>query len=179
MIWMCVRIFCKIVCTHCMLQDSMYTLYVCVGRVFVCVCTHCMYVCVYGWSLCVCMHTLYVCVSMCGLSLLLVCGGWVSFRYLLNSCLMLLFGTVQIENVRRRHNYLPFIMELLKILAKEKKLLPLIERVGLPVHDSRSCFNVSCIFWKYGFTIVFRPEMSCVVPWRWIFCDIIQCFLFL
>ncbi|ESO84586.1 hypothetical protein LOTGIDRAFT_236234 [Lottia gigantea] len=32
------------------------------------------------------------------------------------------------ENIRRRHNYLPFIMELLKILAKEQELLPLIQK---------------------------------------------------
>uniref|UniRef100_A0AC34QUL2 Ubiquitin carboxyl-terminal hydrolase n=1 Tax=Panagrolaimus sp. JU765 TaxID=591449 RepID=A0AC34QUL2_9BILA len=31
------------------------------------------------------------------------------------------------ENVRRRHNYVPFIVELLKILAKEQKLVPLLE----------------------------------------------------
>ncbi|CAB3405419.1 unnamed protein product [Caenorhabditis bovis] len=31
------------------------------------------------------------------------------------------------ENIRRRHNYLPFIIELLKILAKEGKLLPLVD----------------------------------------------------
>ncbi|KAL5012655.1 hypothetical protein ScPMuIL_011206 [Solemya velum] len=34
----------------------------------------------------------------------------------------------KIENVRRRHNYLPFIMELLKILAEQEKLLPLVEK---------------------------------------------------
>jgi len=32
------------------------------------------------------------------------------------------------ENVRRRHNYVPFIVELLKILAKEQKLVPLVEQ---------------------------------------------------
>jgi ubiquitin carboxyl-terminal hydrolase L5 len=32
------------------------------------------------------------------------------------------------ENVRRRHNYVPFIVELLKILAKEQKLVPLVEK---------------------------------------------------
>lgn len=32
----------------------------------------------------------------------------------------------QTENVRRKHNYLPFIMELLKILAKEGKLVDLV-----------------------------------------------------
>eukprot|EP00112_Aurelia_sp_Birch-Aquarium-sp1_P006748 Seg1738.16 transcript_id=Seg1738.16/GoldUCD/mRNA.D3Y31 product="Ubiquitin carboxyl-terminal hydrolase isozyme L5" protein_id=Seg1738.16/GoldUCD/D3Y31 len=34
----------------------------------------------------------------------------------------------KIENVRRRHNYLPFIMELLKVLAKKGDLIPLVER---------------------------------------------------
>jgi ubiquitin carboxyl-terminal hydrolase L5 len=32
------------------------------------------------------------------------------------------------ENIRRRHNYLPFIVELLKILAKENKLTSLVEK---------------------------------------------------
>lgn len=32
------------------------------------------------------------------------------------------------ENVRRRHNYTPFIVELLKILAKEGKLVSLVEK---------------------------------------------------
>jgi ubiquitin carboxyl-terminal hydrolase L5 len=34
----------------------------------------------------------------------------------------------KIENVRRRHNYIPFIVELLKILAREGKLVPLTEK---------------------------------------------------
>ncbi|XP_011634906.1 ubiquitin carboxyl-terminal hydrolase isozyme L5 [Pogonomyrmex barbatus] len=34
----------------------------------------------------------------------------------------------QIENIRRKHNYLPLIMELLKILAKEGKLVPLYQK---------------------------------------------------
>ena len=34
----------------------------------------------------------------------------------------------QIENVRRKHNYLPLIMELLKVLAKEGKLVPLYQK---------------------------------------------------
>lgn len=38
------------------------------------------------------------------------------------------------ENIRRRHNYIPFIVELLKILAKEGKLVPLVRqvRINLP-----------------------------------------------
>uniref|UniRef100_A0A914RZK5 Peptidase C12 C-terminal domain-containing protein n=1 Tax=Parascaris equorum TaxID=6256 RepID=A0A914RZK5_PAREQ len=32
------------------------------------------------------------------------------------------------ENIRRRHNYIPFIVELLKILAKEGKLVPLVQQ---------------------------------------------------
>jgi len=34
----------------------------------------------------------------------------------------------KIENNRRRHNYTPFIVELLKILAHEGKLVPLVEK---------------------------------------------------
>jgi len=34
----------------------------------------------------------------------------------------------KIENVRRKHNYLPLIVEILKILASEKELLPLYEK---------------------------------------------------
>lgn len=36
----------------------------------------------------------------------------------------------QIENIRRRHNYLPFIMELLKVLAEDGKLIGLVEKVA-------------------------------------------------
>ena len=32
------------------------------------------------------------------------------------------------ENIRRRHNYLPFIVELLKGLAAEGKLMPMYEK---------------------------------------------------
>lgn len=34
----------------------------------------------------------------------------------------------QVENIRRKHNYLPLIMEILKILAKEGKLMILYEQ---------------------------------------------------
>ena len=35
----------------------------------------------------------------------------------------------QVENIRRKHNYLPLIMELLKVLAKQGNLVPLVEKV--------------------------------------------------
>ncbi|VDM52841.1 unnamed protein product [Angiostrongylus costaricensis] len=34
------------------------------------------------------------------------------------------------ENARRRHNYLPFIVEILRILAKEGRLVPMVEKVS-------------------------------------------------
>uniref|UniRef100_A0A1I7TNT2 Ubiquitin carboxyl-terminal hydrolase n=1 Tax=Caenorhabditis tropicalis TaxID=1561998 RepID=A0A1I7TNT2_9PELO len=37
-------------------------------------------------------------------------------------------ATYRKENARRRHNYTPFIIQLLKILAKEGKLVPLVEK---------------------------------------------------
>jgi len=49
------------------------------------------------------------------------------FIFFAKLILSLLF--FQIENIRRRHNYLPFIMELLKILAEDGKLVGLVEKV--------------------------------------------------
>lgn len=49
---------------------------------------------------------------------------------------------MQVENIRRKHNYLPLIMELLKVLAKQGNLVPLVEKVG------RSTLNLSIKKWK-------------------------------
>lgn len=45
------------------------------------------------------------------------------------------------ENIRRRHNYIPFIVELLKVLAKEGRLVALVQEVFL--------YLVHCLFMFY------------------------------
>ena len=41
-----------------------------------------------------------------------------------------MYLSVQLENIRRKHNYLPLIMEVLKILAKRGELVTLCEQVS-------------------------------------------------
>nr|CAD2190943.1 unnamed protein product [Meloidogyne enterolobii] len=45
---------------------------------------------------------------------------------LLNNELPILFNKSTHKNNRRRHNYMPFLIELLKCLAKEGKLVDLV-----------------------------------------------------
>ncbi|RMX56033.1 hypothetical protein pdam_00017462, partial [Pocillopora damicornis] len=44
----------------------------------------------------------------------------------------------QVENIRRKHNYLPLIMELLKVLAKQGNLVPLVEKAKEEVQAKKA-----------------------------------------
>jgi hypothetical protein len=46
---------------------------------------------------------------------------------------------VKVENVRRKHNYLPLIVEILKVLGQEGKLVALVEKVGLTRTNHMRC----------------------------------------
>lgn len=44
-------------------------------------------------------------------------------------CSVIEAPSMQLENIRRKHNYLPLIMEVLKILAKRGELVGLVDKV--------------------------------------------------
>lgn len=55
------------------------------------------------------------------------------------------------ENARRRHNYIPFIVELMKILAREGKLVGLVQEVY-----SQAIFSFFLFCFIYFISVAFR-----------------------
>ena len=58
------------------------------------------------------------------------------------SLVKLLLSFLQVENIRRKHNYLPLIMEVLKILAKRGELVNLVEKVREAIACSVISFHM-------------------------------------
>jgi ubiquitin carboxyl-terminal hydrolase L5 len=46
-----------------------------------------------------------------------------------------------VENMRRKHNYLPFVMELVKILAENEKLVDLVKQAKCKAIERESKKN--------------------------------------
>ncbi|KAB0343831.1 hypothetical protein FD755_011130 [Muntiacus reevesi] len=59
----------------------------------------------------------------------------------------------KIENIRRKHNYLPFIMELLKTLAEHQQLIPLVEKFSQEILMKLVCLPhfEKTLLGKYNF----------------------------
>ena len=90
-----------------------------------------------------------------------------------------MYLSVQLENIRRKHNYLPLIMEVLKILAKRGELVTLCEqvsdhpvRVWTSVTTLGDTFLYQCCAWLYipckvlpgSVTTTFGRSLSFVCP---------------